>query len=772
MIQPIAAFGASLLNPSAASAQGNGGSLLGSSAGLLSAGQSLWGAFSGAASMSAGGLVSTFGNLIGSSAVSSFGAGMGMSGSAAASASSAYAGAGMATEAGAISAGSSVGAAIPYVAAAIAAYYVATKGFGHGDRQITGENVTAQVGSSGVTGTHNVEHVKEGGWFSSDIRGSWNYDLNSGVTMADGVAYNDTTGKSQSAGKAIKAGFDALAASSTSFAKSLGLNADFLKTKQFDIKFDFGKDDNEFVANLSKALGGVADTIATQLIPNIAEFSKKGETAGSAFQRIAADYTAVDAVIETLGKTSEQAFGAIGTASIAARERLVDLAGGLDKFQGGAAYFAQNFLSEADQLKPTIDGVAKKMSELGLANVTTIGQFAGVVKGLDMTSEAGAKQYTELMQLAPAFKTVADYMSKLNGTTGDTALTIADTVAVMKQKSSFEIQIMELSGDAAGALAAKRKIELDALDASVRPLQQRVYALQDEKAAADALSTKNQSIQSQIDSLINASLTKEQLHAKELAGQDASTVALYKQLYALQDKAEAEKAALAAQQAAQQAAEHAAQAAAQLTAAWQSVTDSIFSEVARIRGLISGGGPSTFASAQTQFAITTAQARAGDQDAARLLPQLSQTLLQLAEQNATSALELNRIRAQTAASLAETGNSFAKYGVKLPSATTGGSVAAGVASGAAFARITAESGPELDTFSQSRIFDANQTRAMLSGGNDPLVTALIDEVRELRNIINQLLLPTQGIEKNTRKMKDNLQRVTHDGEEMQTRILP
>jgi hypothetical protein len=150
---------------------------------------------------------------------------------------------------------------------------------------------------------------------------------------------------------------------------------------------------------------------------------------------------------------------------------------------------------------------------------------------------------------------------------------------------------------------------------------------------------------------------------------------LKKQVWAEQDKKEADAlAAQAAQQAAQaqeQAAQQAAAAAAAITSAWQSVTDSLFAEVKRIRGLMGGNSAQSYSGAQSAFSIATAQARAGDQEAAKLLPQLSQTLLSMAEQNASTAQDLAYVRAMTANSLEDTAKGNSRYGVVLPSFDVG-----------------------------------------------------------------------------------------------------
>lgn len=123
------------------------------------------------------------------------------------------------------------------------------------------------------------------------------------------------------------------------------------------------------------------------------------------------------------------------------------------------------------------------------------------------------------------------------------------------------------------------------------------------------------------------------LRALQLAKLDASNRELQQEIWAIQDAQEAAKAAD------------------ELRKAWQSVGDSIADEVRRIRGLSDATGGTSFASLMGQFNAATGAARGGDMDAAKTLPQLSQALLAVAADAATSRQELDRIRAQIAASL-------------------------------------------------------------------------------------------------------------------------
>ncbi|MDR0275935.1 MAG: hypothetical protein LBI48_11480 [Burkholderiaceae bacterium] len=92
----------------------------------------------------------------------------------------------------------------------------------------------------------------------------------------------------------------------------------------------------------------------------------------------------------------------------------------------------------------------------------------------------------------------------------------------------------------------------------------------------------------------------------------------------------------------------------QVSSAWRQIADSLMDEVRRIRGLVAEGGDQSLAYWQAQFAIATAAARAGDQDAAKSLTGLSGSVLGAAALEAGSMLDLQRIRAQLAASIQET----------------------------------------------------------------------------------------------------------------------
>lgn len=191
------------------------------------------------------------------------------------------------------------------------------------------------------------------------------------------------------------------------------------------------------------------------------------------------------------------------------------------------------------------------------------------------------------------------------------------------------------------------------------------------------------------------------------------------------EKAASEKTLADAAAAAAKSLADAAAAADKLKTAWQQVTDSIVAEIDRIRGL--NISPQSLAAAKAQFAISTAQARAGDIEAAKLLPGLSRSVIDMATAVASSALDIQRIRAQVLGSLEGTvTQAGGAYGLAIPS----------YASGTSYVPFT---GPKM-LHQGERVFTA-QT-------NDEL----INEIRALRSEVAIM-------RKDTKKTSDNIEAV-------------
>ncbi|PKV47997.1 tape measure domain-containing protein [Janthinobacterium sp. 61] len=474
--------------------------------------------FSGVAA-GIGGSIATLGNLFGSSAVSAFGTGMGLTGVQAATASAAYGSAGMAGTGSALTAGA---AAAPIVAAAagiaaglmggklISGQYgskatvnvgtgigtvagaifggpfgaaiggaiggviggIANRAFGMGDKKYGETGITGTLSGTGFAGNEYSKWTQNGGWLRSDKAGT---DQNA-VTATTSKAFVDTYAaiRQVSATLAGVIGVDTSALADR--AQTLNINLTGLTTEA------------DRLAAVTKFFEGVGDTIAVELVPNLAQFQVQGEALSATLQRVSQNYAGVDAALQLIGRTSQEAFGMVGASSIAARESLVKMAGGLDALSSGTQFFAENFLTIEQQMAPVIESVNKSLTALGMTNVSTTKQYADAVLKLTqsgaLATESGQQLYLQLLALAPAFKSVTDYNEKLNKSLEEVA---AASAAAAKAAADGAIAAAKAAEEAASAIASGL---LSAVDAAFATLQTVVNREKTALAKANEIAAK------------------------------------------------------------------------------------------------------------------------------------------------------------------------------------------------------------------------------------------------------------------------------------------
>lgn len=172
-------------------------------------------------------------------------------------------------------------------------------------------------------------------------------------------------------------------------------------------------------------------------------------------------------------------------------------------------------------------------------------------------------------------------------------------------------------------------------------------------------------------------------------------------------------------------------------------------EIRRLRGL--DGNITNQAALQAQFATLTGMARAGDADALAKLPAISQAIEEASRLTAVSALDIARMRTWLSGSLSDT---ITALGLDVPAFADGGMHTGGI-------RLVGENGPELEVTGPSRIYNAQQTASMLSGGGD-----VASEVRAMREEMTMLRAEARATAINTGRQADLMKRVTRNGEAM------
>lgn len=182
---------------------------------------------------------------------------------------------------------------------------------------------------------------------------------------------------------------------------------------------------------------------------------------------------------------------------------------------------------------------------------------------------------------------------------------------------------------------------------------------------------------------------------------------------------------------------------AQVTSATQQAAGGLLAEVQRLRGGTALDDQSS-TELQARFAMTNAQARAGDRSALERLPEISRALEQATTASAVSALEVARQRAYLRSALEGT---LGLLGVEVPAFAAGGMHAGGL-------RLVGERGPELEATGPARYWTAAQTAQMLAPAQAPAQAAaqaerLAERVASLEAAVRELMQPLIGVLVNT-----------------------
>ncbi|MGZ9027383.1 MAG: DUF4214 domain-containing protein [Telluria sp.] len=244
-----------------------------------------------------------------------------------------------------------------------------------------------------------VTRKSDGGWFHGDsVSSSTNTKALGDAAMKPFTLIFDSMG-ALLVGAGAKLGQD-----------SAGLTA---AINQIGVEFAVSTRDlkgQDLVDALSAGVSVAFDKVAAAVFPGMEQFQKVGEGMGETLIRVAANYASLDTIFASVGLT----FGAVGFDSLAARERLIELSGGIDALAQKTSFFADNFLTEAERMAPVQKMVVDQLAALGFASIATRDEFKSLVMGLDRTTETGARTHAALMDLAPAF---ADVYPEIEATT-------------------------------------------------------------------------------------------------------------------------------------------------------------------------------------------------------------------------------------------------------------------------------------------------------------------------------------------------------------------
>lgn len=276
------------------------------------------------------------------------------------------------------------------------------------------------IESSGVNAMSYADITTSGGWFHGDKH-------NTQTTSLGAQANVQISSIVTSLGDTIKQSAELLGQSGAAFENRL--NSFVVDIGKIDLK---GLNAQDAQAKIGAAFSKLGDQMAQFAVSGLEQFQQAGEGYLQTLTRVATDYATIDTVFKSFGTTYQW----VGTSSIAAREHLIELAGGLDKFTSQASWFFQNMMTQGQQTAATKAAIQPTLDKYGLSTVgpDAVKKFTDLTIAMGAMGDAGAQAYTDLMNIAQAFKSVTDVSADLQSQLDDLTQTQAEKDAAARAK--------------------------------------------------------------------------------------------------------------------------------------------------------------------------------------------------------------------------------------------------------------------------------------------------------------------------------------------------
>lgn len=380
------------------------------------------------------------------------------------------------------------------------------------DLGFTIDKTTVGGAQSGVNSSQYIDTKTSGGWFSSD-------KYKTQVSALGKVADDQFT-------MIIKG----LADTITSAANTLGIGGTAFTDKLSSFVIDIGKislkglTGEEQQKALEAVFSKLGDDMAGFAVAGLADFRKVGEGYLETLVRVTNEVVQVNDVFSVLGKS----FTATGIEAIKLSQDLINASGDVETLTKNTKFFVDNLLSESEKMAPVTESLNKRFTELNLSTSMSSDEFKNLILAQDLTTAGGQNLYSALIALAPAFKETTDFANDM-----------------AKKQRELDIELMKARGNSAEALAAEREDEIKALmklSPALAETKKMIYQLED---AASALALKQTSLGMQLtiatatqDTSGIASIVSQQREI-ELKALDASLRPLQERINTLKDEASA-----------------------------------------------------------------------------------------------------------------------------------------------------------------------------------------------------------------------------------------
>lgn len=301
---------------------------------------------------------------------------------------------------GAFNAGTSAAMAMPYVAAALVAL------------NALGAFRSNKVVGGGLSGT-----LGEGDITSYDLQ------RRSG-TLFSGPDYSIVNMQTSEMSKNLQTAFKGMRDSAVAMGQMLGKSTTAVETFTMaigDVRVHpdiatlglvlDGLTEEGKAAKIEAALSAANEGMA-KLVLGATDLQMAGETAYQALTRLA-DIQAISESLNLFGG----AFSTFATASVTARQSIIELAGGLEALIAKTEGFVANFYSKEEQAGITARGIVVGLEAAGftasqIAALETRADFRILLENIDISTATGQAQFVALLDLQAAYSATVPIMEE------------------------------------------------------------------------------------------------------------------------------------------------------------------------------------------------------------------------------------------------------------------------------------------------------------------------------------------------------------------------
>jgi hypothetical protein len=338
---------------------------------------------------------------------------------------------------------------------------VLDRAFGSGPKESAATTLAGKFSQGGFSGNYQTPWSQSGGWFSSGSSGIDTTALQSTQSIA---LQNMVTGTASV--------FDKLIAASGDANKSLD-GWTFAINQQVNT-----------TAQQTQLTVDLANSMGNYLIPSLAKFQATGENLADTAVRMTDEFILTNTIATMLGQNVSTAFGAVGLASLQARDNLVTLMGGIQTMSGTVQSYYTNFYTDAQRHANDLKTLTAQFASLGLALPASDAAFRALVESQNLSTASGQQMFASLMSMNGAFAALFGTMQSVSTAAAATTTNLLAMITTDSFKSMIDYKraigtVNNLAAPAQAALLQTGTSSgIDALIAEIRSLRSDVVSLQ------------------------------------------------------------------------------------------------------------------------------------------------------------------------------------------------------------------------------------------------------------------------------------------------------